>query len=85
MAQIADPRRIVGLPRPADRRTAIAVGATLVAVALVVSVGDPGRLAWVRTFFVIFGSLLIQALPFVMIGALAAALVEVFVPIGTFE
>ena len=85
MAQIADPRRIAGLPRPADRRTAIAVGATLVAVAVVVSVGDPGRFAWVRTFFVIFGSLLIQALPFVMIGALAAALVEVFVPIGTFE
>jgi uncharacterized protein len=85
MAQIADPRRIAGLPRPADRRTAIAVGATLVAVAVVVSVGDPGRFAWVRTFFVIFGSLLIQALPFVMIGAVAAALVEVFVPIGTFE
>ena len=57
----------------------------LVAVALVVSVGDPGRIAWVRTFFVIFGSLLIQALPFVLLGALAAALVEVFVPIGVFE
>lgn len=85
MAQIADPRRIAELPRPADRRTAMAVGATLVAVALIVSVGDLGRFAWVRTFFVIFGSLLIQALPFVMLGALAAALVEVFVPIGTFE
>ena len=58
------------LPRPADRRTAIAVGAMLVAVALVVSVGDLGRFAWVRTFFVIFGSLLIQALPFVLLGAL---------------
>jgi uncharacterized membrane protein YraQ (UPF0718 family) len=34
---------------------------------------------------VIFGSLLIQALPFVMLGALAASLVEVFVPIGTLE
>jgi hypothetical protein len=51
VAQIAE------LPRPADRRTAIAVGAMLVAVALVVSVGDLGRFAWVRTFFVIFGSL----------------------------
>jgi uncharacterized membrane protein YraQ (UPF0718 family) len=34
---------------------------------------------------VIFGALLIQALPFVMLGALAAALVEVFVPIGMLE
>jgi len=85
MAQIAEPRRIAGLRRPADRRTVVAVGGTLVAVALVVSVGDPGRIAWVRTFFVIFGSLLIQALPFVLLGALAAALVEVFVPIGVFE
>src|SRR5215207_743057 len=73
------------LPRQADRRTVVGVGAMLVAVALVVSVGDPGRIAWVRTFFVIFGSLLIQALPFVLLGALAAALVEVFVPIGWFE
>ena len=82
MAQIAEPRRSPGSPaRPTDARSS-AVGGTLVAVALVVSVGDPGRIAWVRTFFVIFGSLLIQALPFVLLGALAAALVEVFVPIG---
>src|SRR5918994_1786268 len=60
----------------AERATS---GSTLVVV------GDPGRIAWVRTFFVIFGSLLIQALPFVLLGALAAALVEVFVPIGWFE
>jgi uncharacterized membrane protein YraQ (UPF0718 family) len=69
----------------ADRRTVVGVGAMLVAVALLVSVGDLGRIAWVRTFFVIFGSILIQALPFVMLGAFAAALVEVFVPIGVFE
>src|SRR6187397_84233 len=85
MAQIAERRRLAQLPRLADRRTVVAVGGTLVVVALVVSVGDPGRIAWVRTFFVIFGSLLIQALPFVLLGALAAALVEVFVPIGVFE
>ena len=85
MAQIAERRPIAQLPRQADRGTTIAVGATLVVVALVVSIGDPGRIAWVRTFFVIFGSLLIQALPFVLLGALAAALVEVFVPIGVFE
>ena len=85
MAQITAPPKAAPATRIADRRTVVAVGATLVAVALIVSVGDPGRIAWVRTFFVIFGSLLIQALPFVLLGALAAALVEVFVPIGWFE
>ena len=85
MAQLTSPIRTAGPSRTADRRTVVGVAAMLVAVALLVSVGDLGRIAWVRTFFVIFGSILIQALPFVMLGALAAALVEVFVPIGVFE
>ena len=85
MAQLTAPIRTSGAGRMADRRTVVGVAAMLVAVALLVSVGDLGRIAWVRTFFVIFGSILIQALPFVMLGAFAAALVEVFVPIGVFE
>lgn len=71
--------------RIATARTAVAVAGMLIVAALVLRLLDPGRVDWVRTFFVIFGSLLIQALPFVMLGALAAALVEVFVPIGTLE
>jgi hypothetical protein len=71
--------------RAVDRSSALTVAAMLVAVALAASLGDPGRVAWIRTLFVIFGSLLVQALPFVMVGALAAALVEVFVPIRTLE
>ncbi|HET7235196.1 MAG TPA: permease [Actinomycetota bacterium] len=74
-----------GHDRTATARTALAVAGMLIAAALVLRLLDPGRVDWVRTFFVIFGSLLIQALPFVMLGALAAALVEVFVPIGTLE
>lgn len=85
MAQITEQLPSTGPPRMADRRTVVGVAAMLIAVALIVSVGDPGRIAWVRTFFIIFGSILIQALPFVMLGAFAAALVEVFVPIGVFE
>lgn len=85
MTQLTAPLRTAGAGRTADRRTVMGVAAMLVAVALLVSVGDLGRIAWVRTFFVIFGSILIQALPFVMLGAFAAALVEVFVPIGAFE
>ena len=85
MAQLTAPAPTAGPRLVANRRTIAGVVAMLLAFALLVSVGDPGRIAWVRTFFVIFGALLIQALPFVMLGATAAALVEVFVPIGTLE
>ncbi|MGH2636212.1 MAG: permease [Actinomycetota bacterium] len=71
--------------RTVSTRAAVAVGVLLVVGAIGLRFADPQRVAWVRTFLVIFGSLLIQALPFVMIGALAASLVEVFVPIGTLE
>ena len=45
----------------------------------------PARVEWLRAALVVFGSLLIQAMPFVLVGALAAALIEIFVPISTFE
>jgi uncharacterized membrane protein YraQ (UPF0718 family) len=45
----------------------------------------PTRVDWLRAALVVFGSLVIQAVPFVLVGAAAAALIEVFVPIGAFE
>jgi hypothetical protein len=77
----------VAAPRsqPVSNRTALVVVVALLAGALGVRLFDPQRVAWVRTYLVIFGSLLVQALPFVMLGALAASLVEVFVPVGTLE
>ena len=71
--------------RDAGRRTIVAVLAALVVTAAVLRVSDPERVAWIQTFLVIFGSLLIQALPFVLLGAFAAAAIEVFVPVGTLE
>jgi uncharacterized membrane protein YraQ (UPF0718 family) len=71
--------------RTVSPRAAALVGALLVLGAIGIRIADPQRVAWMRTYLVIFGSLLVQALPFVTIGALAAALVEVFVPIGTLE
>ena len=80
MMAVAAPR-----PRTVSPRAAMLVALVLVAGALVLRLADPQRVAWIRTYLVIFGSILIQALPFVMLGALAAALVEIFVPIGTLE
>src|SRR5687767_1621425 len=72
-------------PRYVSPRTAILVVGIVVVGALGLRLADPQRVEWVRTYLVIFGSLLVQALPFVMLGALAASVVEVFVPIGSLE
>jgi uncharacterized membrane protein YraQ (UPF0718 family) len=72
-------------PRTVSTRAAILVAAGLLLAAAGLRLADPQRVAWVRTYLVIFGSLLIQALPFVTLGAMAAAAVEVFMPIGTLE
>jgi len=81
MAQVAAPRRA----REATPRTAVAVVAALVAVGLLLQLAEPQRVPWVQTFFLVFGSLLVQALPFVLVGALASALIEVLLPVGTLE
>ena len=50
MARVALPART----RAASARTAVAVASGLVAVALVLRVGAPERVAWVQTFFIRF-------------------------------
>jgi len=79
MVLVARGQRLVG-----TRAALIAAGVVLLG-AVAVRLVDPQRVEWVRTYLVIFGSLLVQALPFVMLGALAAALVEVFAPVGALE
>lgn len=81
MADIATRKPV----RTADARTWAIILSLLAVTAAIVRASDPERFAWVQSFFVIFGSLLIQALPFVLIGAFAAALIEVFVPMGALE
>lgn len=71
--------------RGATRRTAAGVVGALVAVAVLLRLAEPQRFAWIQTAFIIFGSLLIQALPFVLVGAFASAVIEVFVPGRTLE
>lgn len=72
-------------PRPATSRTAASALALLGAAAVGLRLANPQGVAWLQSYFIIFGGLLVQALPFVLLGALAAALVEIFVPIGTLE
>ena len=67
-----------------SRRAALLVVGSLSAVALVVRLADPERIAWLQNFLIVFGSLLVEAMPFVMLGAFVSAAIEVFVPTSVF-
>jgi uncharacterized protein len=54
------------------------------AIYLLVRFGDPTQLGWVRNFLIVFGSLLVEAVPFVVLGAFVSAAIEVFVPASAF-
>ena len=71
--------------RPISLRLAALLIVALVLLGVSVRLFGPSRVDWLRAALVVFGSLVIQAVPFVLVGAAAAALIEVFVPIGAFE
>jgi len=67
------------LPRFAARRLALggfAVAALIVSLRLL----QPGTIAPVQTFVLIFTSIVVEAFPFILLGALVSAVIEVFVP-----
>jgi uncharacterized membrane protein YraQ (UPF0718 family) len=78
---VAPPR--AAPPRAAVRPLLLAAG--LAALVALLRLADPGRIAWVRNFLIVFGGLLIEAIPFVLLGALVSAAIEVFVPATAFE
>ena len=81
MAQAVQPQPI---PAKAWRAVVLVAGAA-VASGLLLKFLDPTRLAAAQNFFLILASLLIEAVPFVLLGALVSAAIEVFVPQSVFE
>jgi uncharacterized membrane protein YraQ (UPF0718 family) len=57
----------------------------LAGIAILVRLLDPEQFAWVRNFLIVFGSLLVEAMPFIVLGAFVSAAIEVFVPASAFE
>jgi hypothetical protein len=57
----------------------------LVAFGAALYIFDPANVAGVQNFFLVFASLLIEAIPFILLGALVSAAIEVFVPKTVFE
>lgn len=79
MAQATLPRKVRIAPSVFGFLAAAGLFASLVQLA------DPARLPGVQNFVLIFGSLLIEAVPFILLGALVSAGIEVFVPSSAFE
>jgi uncharacterized membrane protein YraQ (UPF0718 family) len=76
-----------GLPvrSEATWRTAASIAAMVVVGAVALRVLAPQNIGWAQNFLLVFSSLLIEAVPFVLVGALTSALIEVFVPSSVFE
>ena len=66
-------------------RFGAAMLAGLVGLGAALSVFQPNDIAGIQNFLLVFGSLLIEAVPFVLLGALVSAAIEVFVPVRVFE
>ena len=83
MADIA--HRLPGArPTPAWRNGVVAL-AGLVAFGVVLNLSGPGRVAGLQNFMLIFNSLLLEAMPFILVGAIVSGVIEVFVPSRAFD
>ena len=58
--------------------------ASLIVLAALVRLADPSSLPWLRNLLIVFGSLLVEAMPFILLGAAVSAAIEVLVPATAF-
>lgn len=74
---------------PAEQRSGwpmvLVTVAALATLGAVVHLTDPGRIPALQNLLLIFGSLLVEAVPFILLGAAVSAAIEVFVPARVFE
>jgi uncharacterized protein len=79
-------RRPTNAPSPVPGSSWTWVGVVLALAFMFVGlrVVDPSSVPWIRNLLIVFGSLLVEALPFVVLGAFVSAAIEVLVPASTF-
>ena len=75
----------IATDRAQQWRPAFYALAGLAAIGFVLRFADPTTIPGVQNFFLVFGSLLIEAFPFILLGAVVSAAIEVFVPVTVFE
>ena len=73
-----------GTPTAGRRRSGASVIGILVLAALLARFADPIRIGWLRNLLVVFSSLLVEAMPFIMLGATVSAALEILVPPSAF-
>jgi uncharacterized membrane protein YraQ (UPF0718 family) len=73
------------IPHQTGRRHAAMAAGGLALFGLFLYGTDPARVPGIQNFFLVFESLLIEAIPFILLGALVSASIEVFVPKMVFE
>jgi uncharacterized protein len=73
-----------GTPAARRSRSPASVIGILVLAGLLARFADPIRIGWLRNLLVVFGSLLVEAMPFIMLGATVSAAIEVLVPSSAF-
>ena len=71
-----------GAPRSVSNRALLVSAGSLVALIVAARVADVGQLSAAQNFVLIFTAIVVEALPFVLIGAVAGAIIEVYVPEG---
>ncbi len=81
MVDLAHPAPV----RAPSARNAIVVAFALGTVGVLLRSFNPSDFAGVQNFLLVFSSLLVEAVPFILLGALVSALIEVFVPSSAFE
>jgi uncharacterized protein len=72
----------VRLTRPDTRRLTLALTGALLVIVVFGRLADLDEVPAAGTFVLIFTSLVVEALPFVLMGALVSAIIEVYVPPG---
>lgn len=73
----------VGAPRRYVSTRALVLSLGAIAIAIGAGrLGGIGKLAAAQNFVLIFTAIVVEALPFILIGAVAGALIEVYVPEG---
>jgi hypothetical protein len=86
MAVDLEPRAPARRPRQHDRSgpPVAWVLVMLAGVAVLVRLADPASLPWLRNLLIVFGSLVVEAMPFILLGATVSAAIEVLVPASAF-
>ena len=67
-------------PRQLSNRALFAALGSIAALVLLARIADLGRIDAAQNFVLIFTAIVVEALPFVLIGAVAGAAIEVYVP-----